>query len=205
MYARSSSEGREPTPRGVGLHSRTAVGPGRHPNRVNRTRISNAISSEPGDAQDPRCRHADVVHYRERHHHQGAAEMLAATFGTGQVFWSILWFTVFFLWLMLLFYIFGDIFRSPDLSGWSKALWSIFVIFMPYLGVFVYLIARGKDMQQRSIEQAQAQEAAARAYIKDVASAPSSAEELARLADLKAQGVLTDEEFAAAKAKLISG
>jgi len=131
--------------------------------------------------------------------------MLAATFGTGQVFWSILWFTVFFLWLMLLFYIFGDIFRSPDLSGWSKALWSIFVIFMPYLGVFVYLIARGKDMQQRSIEQAQAQEAAARAYIKDVASAPSSAEELARLADLKAQGVLTDEEFAAAKAKLISG
>ena len=71
--------------------------------------------------------------------------MIFAEFGTGQVFWSMLWFFLFFIWIWMLIVIFGDIFRSPDLSGWGKALWSIFIIVLPYLGVFVYLIARGKQ------------------------------------------------------------
>ena len=78
--------------------------------------------------------------------------MIFAEFGTGQVFWSMLWFFLFFIWIWMLIVIFGDIFRSQDLSGWGKALWSIFIIVLPYLGVFVYLIARGKKMQQHTIE-----------------------------------------------------
>ena len=75
---------------------------------------------------------------------------LGAEFGTGQVFWSMLWFFMFFIWIWLLIIVFGDIFRSPDLSGWGKALWTIFIIVLPYLGVFVYLIARGHKMQDHA-------------------------------------------------------
>src|SRR5215203_1038022 len=91
------------------------------------------------------------------------AQVVIAQFGTGQVFWSMLWFFIFFIWIMLLFRVFGDIFRSPDLSGWSKAIWTIFVIALPYLGVFAYLIARGHKMQDHSYQEAQAQDDAARA------------------------------------------
>ena len=78
--------------------------------------------------------------------------MVLAEFGTGQVFWSMLWFFMFFIWIWLLIVVFGDIFRSDDLSGWGKALWTIFIIVLPYLGVFVYLIARGHKMQERSMK-----------------------------------------------------
>src|SRR3954454_7342679 len=84
--------------------------------------------------------------------------MMFAEFGTGQVFWSMLWFFLFFIWIWLLITIFADIFRSPDLTGWGKALWSVFVIFMPYLGVFVYLIARGKKMSEHAMDAARAQQ-----------------------------------------------
>ncbi len=96
--------------------------------------------------------------------------MLLAEFGTGQVFWSMLWFFLWFIWLWLLIIVFSDIFRSHDLSGWGKALWTIFVIFVPYLGVFVYLIARGKKMQEHAVQSAQAQDAAMREYVQNVAS-----------------------------------
>ena len=76
---------------------------------------------------------------------------LAAEFGTGQVFWSMLWFFMFFIWIWLLIIVFGDIFRSHDLGGWAKALWVIFIIVLPYLGVFVYLIARGHKMQEHAV------------------------------------------------------
>lgn len=75
---------------------------------------------------------------------------LLAEFGTGEVLWSMLWFALFFIWIWLLVMVFADIFRSPDLSGWGKALWSIFIVFVPYLGVFCYLIARGGSMSSRS-------------------------------------------------------
>ncbi len=85
---------------------------------------------------------------------------LAATFGTGEVFWSFLWFFMFFIFIMLIFQIFGDIIRSDDLSGWGKALWSLFIIFVPFLGIFIYVIARGGKMSERDIKAAQANEAA---------------------------------------------
>ena len=80
--------------------------------------------------------------------------MFAEEFGTGQVFWSMIWFFLFFIWIWILITVFADIFRSHDMGGWAKALWVIFVIFLPYLGVFVYLIARGK-MHEHAVEAAQ--------------------------------------------------
>jgi len=127
---------------------------------------------------------------------------MLAEFGTGQVFWSMVWFFLFFIWIWLLIAIFGDIFRSRDLSGWSKALWSVFVIFLPYLGVFVYLIVRGHKMQDHAIQDAKAQDAAFRERVQQITSSP--AEEIARLAELRDRGAITDSEFAQAKAKALS-
>jgi hypothetical protein len=130
--------------------------------------------------------------------------MLAAEFGTGQVLWSMLWFFLFFIWIWLLIVIFSDIFRSDDLSGWGKALWSIFIIVVPYLGVFAYLIARGHKMQEHSAKDAQAQDAALRSYVQNVAgSGGSAADEISRLADLRDRGVISEAEFQQAKAKAI--
>ncbi|HEY7704543.1 MAG TPA: SHOCT domain-containing protein [Acidimicrobiia bacterium] len=120
------------------------------------------------------------------------------------IFWAMLWFFLFFVWIWLLISIFSDIFRSPDLSGWGKALWTIFVIFLPFLGVLAYLIARGSSMQQRAIDDAAAREKATRQYIQDVSGGGSAASELAKLDELRKSGVLTDSEFAAQKAKLLA-
>ena len=111
----------------------------------------------------------------------------ASAFGTGQVFWSMVWFFLFFIWIWLLIVVFSDIFRSDDLSGWGKALWTIFVIVLPYLGVFVYLIARGHRMSAHAAEAAQQQDEAARQYIRSAAgtAGSSAAEEIAHLADLR--------------------
>jgi hypothetical protein len=131
--------------------------------------------------------------------------VLLAEFGTGQVFWSMLWWFLFFIWIWLLIVVFGDIFRSPDLSGWAKALWTIFVIVLPYLGVFVYLIARGGKMQEHSMQAAAQHEAALRQYVQNVASegGRGTADEIARLAQLRDQGVLSEAEFEQAKAKAL--
>ncbi len=91
--------------------------------------------------------------------------MFVAEFGTGQVFWSMLWFFLWFIWIWLLIVVFGDIFRSRDLSGLGKTLWTIFVIFLPYLGVFVYLIARGHKMQEHAAQQAADQDKMFRQYV----------------------------------------
>jgi Short C-terminal domain/Phospholipase_D-nuclease N-terminal len=132
--------------------------------------------------------------------------MLAAEWATGQVFWSMLWFFLFFIWIWLLIVIFGDIFRSPDLSGWGKALWSIFIILVPYLGVFVYLIARGHKMHEHAAREAAAHEAAFRDYVQTVATTDSgggSAAEITKLADLRDKGVITEDEFQRAKARAL--
>ncbi len=97
--------------------------------------------------------------------------MMLADFGTGQVFLSMMYFFLFFIWIWLLIVVFSDIFRSHDLGGVAKALWVIFVIVVPYLGVFVYLIARGHKMSEHAMEAAQAQDAAQRAYVQSVAGA----------------------------------
>jgi hypothetical protein len=129
--------------------------------------------------------------------------LVAAEWGSGQVFWSMLWFFMFFIWLWLLIIVFSDIFRSPDLSGWGKALWSIFVIILPYLGVFVYLIARGHKMHEHAAAAAQQQEAAFRQYVQQAAT-PSAADELTKLADLKAKGAIDDAEYQRLKAKALA-
>ncbi len=119
-------------------------------------------------------------------------------------FWTMLWFFVWILWFMLLFKILADIFRSDDLGGWGKTGWLILVILLPFLGVFVYVIARGKEMGQRDIDRARAQQADFDSYVREVAPPSSSADELAKLADLKSRGVITDAEFQQQKAKLLS-
>jgi type VI protein secretion system component VasK len=129
----------------------------------------------------------------------------AAEFGTGQVFWSFLWFFLFFIWIWLLIVVFSDIFRSHDLSGWAKALWIIFVVIVPYLGVFVYLIARGRHMQEHQEADAKRRDADFRQYVQSATASSSSntADELARLADLKDKGVISEAEFQQAKAKAL--
>ena len=121
------------------------------------------------------------------------------------IFLSTLYFFIWILWIMLLFWILMDIFRSDDLSGWGKAGWVIFVIILPFLGVFVYLIARGHSMGERQQRDAQARDDQFRAYVKDAAgSGQSQSDELAKLAGLHQQGVLSDQEFEAAKAKVLA-
>jgi Phospholipase_D-nuclease N-terminal/Short C-terminal domain len=120
--------------------------------------------------------------------------VVLAEFGTGQFFWSLIWLTVFFIWIWLLFTVFADIFRSHDLGGVAKALWVIFVIFAPYLGVFVYLIARGNKMQQHAGQRAQQ---------KAGISYESASNEIDRLEQMRKQGLITDADFAAAKAKVL--
>jgi len=131
--------------------------------------------------------------------------VVAAEFGTGQVLWSIIWFVLFFIWIWLLIVVFADIFRSGELSGWAKALWTLFVIVLPYLGVFVYLIARGPRMHEHAEQAARAQDAAMRTYVQSVAG-PSggSADEITRLADLRDKGVISEEDFQLGKAKALS-
>ena len=121
------------------------------------------------------------------------------------IFLSTLYFFIWILWIMLLFWILMDIFRSDDLGGWGKAGWVLFVIILPFLGVFVYLIARGHSMGERQARDAQARDDQFRAYVKDAAgSGQSQSDELAKLAGLHSQGVLSDQEFEAAKAKVLA-
>ena len=119
-------------------------------------------------------------------------------------FWTMLWFFLWILWFFLLFRIILDIFRSKDLGGWGKAGWLIFVIILPFLGVFVYLIARGRGMSDRDVQDAQARDQAMRAYVRDAAQEASPADELAKLADLRERGVISDAEFQQSKAKVLS-
>ncbi|WP_244928466.1 SHOCT domain-containing protein [Nocardioides sp. W7] len=120
-------------------------------------------------------------------------------YSPGDVFVSMVWFFLFFIWISLLISVFADIFRSEDLSGWSKALWTLFVIVLPYLGVFVYLIARGKTMGQRAVSRADRYD-----RYDQTAAAPSTAQELERLAELQRRGDLSETEFQQAKAKLLA-
>ena len=119
-------------------------------------------------------------------------------------FWTILEIFLWVLWIWILIYIFIDIFRSNDLSGWAKALWFIFVLFIPLIGVLVYLIARGSSMQQRAQREAQQQDQQFRAYVQDAAGSGSTADQLTKLADLRDRGVITPEEFVRQKAKLLA-
>jgi hypothetical protein len=124
-------------------------------------------------------------------------------YSPGDVFFSMLWFFLFFIWIWLLISVFADIFRSDDLSGWGKALWTVFVIVLPYLGVFVYLIARGKRMGEHALHDSTRREHEMRSYVQSVAGT-STAGEIERLAELQRNGAISEAEYQQAKAKLLA-
>ena len=119
-------------------------------------------------------------------------------------FWTILEIFLWVIWIWILIYVFIDIFRSHDLSGFAKALWFIFVLFIPLIGVLVYLIARGGSMQERAQQQAQQADRDARAYIQQAAGSGNTADQLTKLAELRDRGVITPEEFEREKAKVLA-
>ena len=119
-------------------------------------------------------------------------------------FWTIFEIFLWILWFWVLIYVFVDIFRSRDLSGVAKALWFVFVLFIPLIGVLVYLIARGGKMHERAVQEAQQQDREFRAYVQDAAGTQSSADQLAKLADLRDRGVITAQEFEREKAKILA-
>ena len=121
------------------------------------------------------------------------------------LFWTIFLVFVWVMWFWILITVFIDIFRSSDLSGWGKALWFLFVLLIPLVGVLVYLIARGGSMHDRAARVAQQQDAEVRSYVREAAGTESTpADQLAKLADLHARGVIPDQEFAQEKAKVLA-
>jgi hypothetical protein len=130
--------------------------------------------------------------------------MLLADYTFGQGLLTVLWFFLFFAWLMVLFNVFADLFRDHGLSGWAKALWVVFLIFVPFLGTLVYLIARGHGMQERKLAEAQQAQQQLDAYVRQTAGSGSAADELAKLSKLHDEQKISDQEFERAKAKIVS-
>ncbi|MBB1255496.1 SHOCT domain-containing protein [Streptomyces alkaliterrae] len=137
-----------------------------------------------------------------------APTYLAYDFPLLSAFWAILWFFLWVLWIILLFRVIADVFRDDDLSGWAKAGWLAFTVLLPFLGVFVYVIARGKGMGRREMAKAHAQQEAFDSYVRQTAAggaARSSVDELHRLSELRTRGDITEEEFVRAKELVLSG
>jgi Short C-terminal domain/Phospholipase_D-nuclease N-terminal len=122
------------------------------------------------------------------------------------LFWTMLWFFLFVAWIYLLIIVVTDIFRSDDMSGWAKALWVLFVVIVPWLGILVYLIARGDKMSARAASDYKRRDEEMRAYVRDAAgsSGTGTADELTKLAALRDSGTITADEFEQQKAKLLS-
>jgi ABC-type multidrug transport system fused ATPase/permease subunit len=120
------------------------------------------------------------------------------------VFWTILEVFLWVIWFWILITIFIDLFRSRDLSGWAKALWFIFILIVPLIGVLVYLIARGSKMHEHAAQDAQVQEQQFRQYVQEAAGSESTADQLSKLADLRDRGVITADEFESQKGKILA-
>ena len=118
-------------------------------------------------------------------------------------FWSIFVFFLLVAWIWVVIGVISDVFRSRDLGGLSKGIWVMFIIVIPWLGVLSYVVIRGKGMQERNMQAVADAGERQRAYIQSVAGT-STADELSKLADLKDKGVITDAEFEAQKARLLS-
>jgi ABC-type multidrug transport system fused ATPase/permease subunit len=119
-------------------------------------------------------------------------------------FWTIFEIFLWVIWFWILITVFIDIFRSKDLSGWGKALWFIFVLIIPLIGVLVYLIARGGSMHDRQVRDQQQADQEFRSYVQEAASGATPADQLSKLADLRDRGVITSEEFDREKAKILA-
>ena len=130
----------------------------------------------------------------------------SANYPVLDIFWSLLEFFLWVIWIWIIIWIFIDIFRSHDLSGWAKALWFLFVLIIPLVGVLVYLIVRGGSMHERAVRQAQHQDEAFRHYVQQAAasSPASTADQLTKLADLRDRGVISGDEFDREKQKLLA-
>jgi hypothetical protein len=129
--------------------------------------------------------------------------MIATSYPVLDIFWTLLEFFFFFLWIWLAISVFTDIFRSHDIGGGTKALWAIFIVLLPYLGVFAYIIFRGGSMHERAAAHAALQHKAFERYFSQPGSS-STADQLHKLADLKERGFITETEFQDEKAKLLS-
>jgi HAMP domain-containing protein len=125
-------------------------------------------------------------------------------FGLWDVFLSMFWFMLLMSWIWMVIAIFGDIFRDRELSGGAKAMWTFFLIVLPWVGALVYLIARGSSMNQRNLEAVKEREAGMRAYVRDAAGTPSAADELGKLAQLRDDGTITAQDYELAKAKVLA-
>jgi len=125
-------------------------------------------------------------------------------FGLGDVFLSMFWFMLLFAWITLIIHIFGDLFRDRSLSGGAKALWCVLLVFLPWLGALIYLIARGSSMNERAQKAAEDDEARMRSYVQEVAGTTSAADELRKLAELRDSGVISAADYETAKAKVLA-
>jgi hypothetical protein len=132
-------------------------------------------------------------------------QTLAADYPLLDIFWTMLWFFLFIVWIMAVFSVLADIFRSHEMGGWGKAAWVFLVIVFPILGVLIYLIARGDNMAKHAIDDAKASDAAFREYVQDAAGTASGpADQVTQLAQLRDQGVITEEQFQQGKAKILA-
>lgn len=130
--------------------------------------------------------------------------ILAYDFPLLGLFWTILWIYIIVAWLMLLFSVIADVFRNDGIGGFAKALWLVLILFVPIVGVIFYMLSNGDGMAARHIDRARAQDQAFRTYVQDAAGSTGPGEQLEKLASLHAQGTISDEEFAAGKAKILS-
>jgi Short C-terminal domain/Phospholipase_D-nuclease N-terminal len=128
--------------------------------------------------------------------------MIATNYGVGQVVYTILWFFLFFVEVWLAISIFIDIFRSHDLRGWQKALWILFVLILPLIGILAYFIVRGDKMRAHQLEVRQDEEAY-NEFLRRGRGSGDAADQLSRLAQLRREGVITDEEFERLKSRVM--
>jgi hypothetical protein len=135
--------------------------------------------------------------------YEGSNTLIATSYPFLEVFWTMLIFFAFFIWIWILFTVFADVFRRDDISGWGKTGWIIFVIILPYLGVFVYLIAEHKGMTERSIKQQQAAQTQMDEYVRSVARSDPT-ERIAKGEELLKQGAITQAEFDQIKQKALA-
>jgi ABC-type multidrug transport system fused ATPase/permease subunit len=130
--------------------------------------------------------------------------MVLADYTFGQALLTVLEIFIFAAWLMVLFTVISDLFRDHEMSGWGKALWIIFLIFLPFLGTLIYLIARGQGMRERALAQQAEAQKQFDAYVKQAAEGGSAADELEKLSKLHDAHKLSDEEFEKAKTKIVA-
>jgi hypothetical protein len=130
--------------------------------------------------------------------------MPVAEFTLGDALLTVIEIFLFVIYFWILITIFGDLFRDHQLSGWAKAGWVLFIFLVPFLGMLVYLIARGQGMRERAVKEQADMRRHMDEYVRETAGSTSSVDELAKLSDLKDKGAISDEEFERAKAKLLA-